>query len=194
MNTHTNTRTPYPLPHTHTPSLTHTYSHTHFHTHTHSYTLTRTHTHTHAHTDTHGHARTHTHGRGKNLLSKWSGPRRGRYLHNTCKTQATNVHVLSGIRTRDPRNQAATDLHLRLQCHQARQNWHVFLAIISNFSDVPVPVSAQSKANLLSLRLISSVLICLRSYPFSVLMQFFRPYKAFQQCVVWLNSGKGRPQ
>jgi hypothetical protein len=36
-----------------------------------------------------------------------------RYLYNTQQTQETNIHALSGIRTRDPSNQAAADTRLR---------------------------------------------------------------------------------
>jgi hypothetical protein len=39
--------------------------------------------------------------------------------HNT-ETQETNIHVLSGIRTRDFRNQAAADLRLRPHGHRNR--------------------------------------------------------------------------
>jgi len=37
------------------------------------------------------------------------------------QTQETNIRPLSGIRTRDHRNQAASDLHLRPHNHR---NWH----------------------------------------------------------------------
>jgi hypothetical protein len=50
----------------------------------------------------------HTHGRTP--LDELSARRRGQ--HNI-ETQVTNIHVLSGIRTRDPSNQAAADLRLR---------------------------------------------------------------------------------
>ena len=36
-----------------------------------------------------------------------------RYLHDTQQTQETNIHALSGTRTRDPSNQAAADTDLR---------------------------------------------------------------------------------
>jgi len=45
-------------------------------------------------------------------LNERSVHRKGRYLQ---KTQQTNVHVLSAIRTGDPRNQAAADIRLGLQ-------------------------------------------------------------------------------
>jgi hypothetical protein len=35
-----------------------------------------------------------------------------RYLHNTQQTQQTNIHALSGIRTRDHNNRATADLDL----------------------------------------------------------------------------------
>jgi hypothetical protein len=37
---------------------------------------------------------------------------RRRYLHNTQQTRQTNIHALSGIRSRDPRNQAVADPQL----------------------------------------------------------------------------------
>jgi hypothetical protein len=39
--------------------------------------------------------------------------------HNT-ETQETNIHALSGIRTRDPSNQAAADLRLRPRGYRGR--------------------------------------------------------------------------
>jgi len=59
--------------------------------------------------------RSHTirHTRGRTPLHEWSASRRGRYRHNVQQTQATNVHALSGIRTFDPSNKAASDLRLR---------------------------------------------------------------------------------
>ena len=47
-----------------------------------------------------------------------SARRRGCYLHNTQQTQEINVHALSGIRTRDLRNQANADIHLTLHGHR----------------------------------------------------------------------------
>jgi hypothetical protein len=40
--------------------------------------------------------------------------------HNR-ETEETNIHTLSGIRTRDPSNQAAADLRLRPRGHRNRQ-------------------------------------------------------------------------
>jgi hypothetical protein len=39
--------------------------------------------------------------------------------HNT-ETQQTNIHALSGIRIRDPSNQAAADLRLRPRGHRVQ--------------------------------------------------------------------------
>jgi hypothetical protein len=47
-------------------------------------------------------------------LNKWSARRRDHYLHNTQQTQETNIHALCMIRTRNPSNQAASYLRLRL--------------------------------------------------------------------------------
>jgi len=46
-------------------------------------------------------------------LKVWSAPRRGPYLHNVQQTQETNIHALSGIRTRNLNIQAPVDLLLR---------------------------------------------------------------------------------
>ena len=64
-------------------------------------------THTHTHTD--------THRAGRTPLNNWSARRGGRYLHNTKQTQGKNIHGLSGLRTRDPLNQAAIDLRITAQ-------------------------------------------------------------------------------
>jgi hypothetical protein len=53
---------------------------------------------------------THIQTHGRTPLDEWSGRRRGLYQHRT--TQETNSHAPSGIRTRDPSNQAAADLRL----------------------------------------------------------------------------------
>jgi len=68
------------------------------------------------HTIRHTHART----PGGTPLSECSARRRGRYLHNTPQTQQKNIYAFSMNRTRDPRNQAASDLHLRPHCHRDR--------------------------------------------------------------------------
>ena len=66
-----------------------------------------------------------------------TSPSRRRYLHNTQQTLETNIDVLSGIRTRDPSNQAVSDLRFRLHGHRDRQlmiilkrmlDWTVWLA------------------------------------------------------------------
>ena len=64
------------------------------------------------------HTHTHTQTQDRNPLNERSVCRRGRYLHNTQQTQETNIHVKSGIQTRDPRNQEAVDLRLRPLGHR----------------------------------------------------------------------------
>jgi hypothetical protein len=54
-------------------------------------------------------------------LNEWSARRRGRYLHNTQQTEETNIHPLSGIRTRDPSNQSASDPRRRPHGYRYRQ-------------------------------------------------------------------------
>ena len=65
--------------------------------------------HTHTHTFTH----TYRQRESRTPLDEWSARRRGRYLHNTHHSQQTNIHFLSGIRTRDPSSKAAADLRHR---------------------------------------------------------------------------------
>jgi hypothetical protein len=60
------------------------------------------------------HTQLDTYIRGRTPLNQWSARRRGRYLRNTQQTEETNIHALSGIRTRDPSKRAAADLGLRL--------------------------------------------------------------------------------
>jgi hypothetical protein len=50
-------------------------------------------------------------------MNEQSARRRGRHLHTTQQTQEMNIHVLSGIRTRDSSNQAVSELRLRLHGH-----------------------------------------------------------------------------
>jgi len=54
-----------------------------------------------------GHRHTHTHKTGISPLKAGSVNSSSHYLHNTQQTHETNIHVLSGIRTRDASNQAA---------------------------------------------------------------------------------------
>jgi len=59
-------------------------------------------------------------------LNKCSTRHRGRYLHNTQKTQETNIHALSGIQTRDSSNQAVSELRLTPRRHRQQHstvNW-----------------------------------------------------------------------
>jgi hypothetical protein len=56
-------------------------------------------------------------------LNEWSARRRGRHLHNTQQTQQTNIQSVSGIQTRYPSNQAASDLRVRPHDHGDRQQF-----------------------------------------------------------------------
>ena len=58
----------------------------------------------------------HTHTPGRTPLNEWSARRRDRYVQHT--TKETNIHALSGIRTRDPFNYAFLDLRLRPHGHR----------------------------------------------------------------------------
>ena len=55
---------------------------------------------------------THKHTSGRTPLNEWSARHRDLCLHNTQQTQKTKNHALSGTRTRDPDNRAASDLRL----------------------------------------------------------------------------------
>jgi hypothetical protein len=56
---------------------------------------------------------THTHTYGNTPLNERSVRLTDRYLHNTERTQETNIHALRGIRTHDPSNRVASYLRLR---------------------------------------------------------------------------------
>jgi hypothetical protein len=62
----------------------------------------------------------HTHTLGRTPLNELSAHCRGRYLHNTQQPQEMNIHALSGIRTCDPSNQAASYIRLRPHDHRDR--------------------------------------------------------------------------
>jgi hypothetical protein len=53
---------------------------------------------------------------GRTPLNAWSAPRRSRTYKR--QTKQTNIHVLSGIRTRDPSNQTTVNLGLRPHGHR----------------------------------------------------------------------------
>ena len=55
-------------------------------------------------------------------MNELSARRRAHYIHNTQQTQGTNIHALSGIRTRNPSKRAAVDLRLRPHSHRDRSN------------------------------------------------------------------------
>jgi hypothetical protein len=57
----------------------------------------------------------HTHTHIRTPLNQGPARRRGRYLHNRQQPQETNIRTPSGIRNRDPSNQAVADtLHRTL--------------------------------------------------------------------------------
>ena len=64
---------------------------------------------------------THTHKLVRTPLSELSARYRGRYLQKAEQTQGTNIHAVSGIRTRDVSNEAAADLRLKPHGHRDRQ-------------------------------------------------------------------------
>jgi hypothetical protein len=66
---------------------------------------------------------THIQTHGRTPLHKWSAHRRGLYLHRTTQhIDTTNYHAPSGIRTRDPSNQATADLRLTPRGHWDRRS------------------------------------------------------------------------
>jgi hypothetical protein len=70
-----------------------------------------------------------THGRSP--LVKWSSRRRGRQTHDntTYKHKRQNIYALSGVRSRDPSNQAAAEPRLRSRGHPNRQLYLYLLAL-----------------------------------------------------------------
>jgi len=64
------------------------------------------------------------HTPGSTPLYEWSARRTGRYLHNTQQTYQTDIHIFSGIRTRDPSNRANADLPLRPHSQRDRSNFN----------------------------------------------------------------------
>ena len=69
-------------------------------------------------THTHTHTHTHKHTHSKIPLNEYSAHRKSRSLQNAQRTQETNIPGLNGIRTRDPSNQAVSDLRLRSHGHR----------------------------------------------------------------------------
>ena len=72
------------------------------------------------HTRTHTHTHTHTHTPGRTPLNEWSARITDHSLRNTQQTPETNIHVVKGIRTRDPNNQATADVRLIQHGHRYR--------------------------------------------------------------------------
>jgi hypothetical protein len=71
-----------------------------------------------SHNSRHTHTHIHTHTSSRYPLNGRSARYRGHYVHNTQQKQQTNIHVLSGIRTRDPTTQEAADQRLIPHGHQ----------------------------------------------------------------------------
>jgi len=86
----------------------------------------------HTHSLSLSHTHTHTHMSGRTSMNEWPACCRGFYLHNTQQTHETNIHALNGIWTRDPSNQVASALHLRLYGHRERPCDPVTVPILSH--------------------------------------------------------------
>jgi len=70
---------------------------------------------------------------GRAPLNERPTRHRGCYLHNTQKTQETNIYALSRIQTRDPSNQAVSELSLTPSRYRHRHsmiNWIIAVFII----------------------------------------------------------------
>jgi hypothetical protein len=76
---------------------------------------------------------THTHTPDRTPLNEWSARFRDRYLHSTQQLEETNIHALSGIRTRYPSNRVAADLCFRLHGHR---DWTLIHITIRNFTQL----------------------------------------------------------
>ena len=63
-----------------------------------------------------------THTRDMTPLYERSARRMDRYIYNTQQTQETNIHPLSGIRTRNPSNLVDSDLRIRPRGHRVLAN------------------------------------------------------------------------
>ena len=83
--------------------------------------------HTQTHLHTHSHSHTHTHTLVRTSLNGSSARRSGKYLRNTQKTQDTNIHVLSGIRKRNPSICADADLRLRAHGYGHVRRFYYFI-------------------------------------------------------------------
>jgi hypothetical protein len=67
---------------------------------------------------------------GGNPLDEWSARRRILFLQRIQHIkQETNIHNLSGVWTRNPRNQEVADLHLSVRGHRDR----LYLTDVVNF-------------------------------------------------------------
>jgi hypothetical protein len=82
---------------------------------------------------------THIQTHGRTPVDEWSAHCRDLHLHRiTQHINTTNIHVLSGIQTRDPSNQAATDLRLRPHGHWdwlLKLSSYLNIAVILNLWD-----------------------------------------------------------
>lgn len=67
---------------------------------------------------------------GTTRLYEWSDRFRGCYPHNT---QQTNIHVLSGIWTRNPRNKTTEHLRFRPHGPQSHTVYYINLCIVLSF-------------------------------------------------------------
>jgi hypothetical protein len=68
--------------------------------------------------DTHTHTRTQAHA--ADFCEEGSVCRKDHYIHNKKQTQETNIHAPSGNRSRDPSNQAVSDLRIKTFDHWDR--------------------------------------------------------------------------
>jgi hypothetical protein len=88
---------------------------------------------------------THIQTHSRTPLDEWSARRRDLYLHRTgqhnIEIQETNIHAPSGIRTRDPSNQAAADVRLRPRGHWDWQLLNVLSVIFIFAFRVPLAYS-----------------------------------------------------
>ena len=64
---------------------------------------------------------THTYTAGRTPLNEWQAGHKDHYLQHTQQTRETNTHALSGVRNRNPSNQAAAGVLLRPYGHRDRR-------------------------------------------------------------------------
>ena len=135
--------------------------------------VSSSHTITHKHKHTHTHTHTHVCARGRTPLKERSSRRSGLYPYNMQQTQQTNIHTLSGSRTHNPSNRAATWIvNSYLYQHQNVTLLNEGTTGICWTLSSPARCSKQNSQSLLSYCIISSSTALLTLFISVVLFHF----------------------